>query len=85
MDDPEYRYEPGFERLRSMTKDQLLELLVPLVLDAICINDAWAGDADGVHPEMPDFDPSSAEIEIWVALRNLHDDYEDLTDSKPSP
>lgn len=64
-------------KLNSATKKRIIEYLTPLIEKSVAINVYFvAVREDGTHPDpLCSFDPYEAMTELWVALRDMHDDY----------
>lgn len=66
----------AYQHLRKMSKQHLIKKLIPLIEDAVMVNESWIDGRDGVHPTRPEFDAFGIE-RFWAQLRDLHDDYWD--------
>lgn len=62
-------------KLKRMTKKNLIQYLIPLIADAVRINDCWINGNEGTNPDDPLFDEMEQISRTWAALRNLHDDF----------
>lgn len=70
-----------FNRLNSLSRKELVKILIPLINTATQIDDYWLhweeeeGSNQINNPNYDShFDPKAASAELWINLRGLNDD-----------
>lgn len=64
-----------YNYLRSLTKAQLIDILIPLIDKAVEINESWCDEKDGHKVDHMKF--IDLEIAICCALRDMQDEFRD--------